>query len=73
MIYLIGTALAAIGAEIWSIVTGYRRTSRGPKDRAQQRSGTGHFLVLAGPDRCRCGSVWPCLDSVPSDRLTRQI
>lgn len=44
-----------------------------PKDPAQRRGGTGHFLVLVGPDRCRCGNEWPCMDSVAADRLTRQI
>lgn len=69
MIYLIGAAFAAVGAEIWSLVAGYRhRTPRAPKDRAQRRGGTGHFLVLVGPDRCRCGASWPCMDSVPADR-----
>lgn len=68
MIYLIGAAFAAIGAEIWNIVAGHRQTPRTPKDRAQRRGGTGHFLVLVGPDRCRCGANWPCVDSVPADR-----
>lgn len=49
------------------------RLPRRPQDRAQRRGGTGHFLVLVGPDRCRCGAIWPCLDSVPADRLTRRV
>lgn len=53
----------------------YAAVTRAPKvkDRAQRRGGTGHFLVLVGPDRCRCGASWPCMDSVAADRLTRQI
>lgn len=70
MIYLIGAAFGALAAEIMNILDVRRRTTHGPKDRAQRRSGTGHFLVLTGPDRCRCGADWPCLDSVPADRRT---
>lgn len=73
MIYLIGAAFGALAAEIMNILDVRRRMTHGPKDRAQCRGGTGHFFVLTGPDRCRCGSDWPCIDSVAADRLTRQI
>lgn len=73
MIYLINLAIAAVAAEIAEALYGRRRTPYKPKDRAQRRGGTGHFLVLVGPDRCRCGASWPCVDSVAADRLTRQI
>lgn len=68
MMWLIGAAIGALAAEVLNFLD--RRTP-GPRDRAQQRGGTGHFLVLIGPDRCRCGNEWPCLDSVAADRRSR--
>jgi hypothetical protein len=67
--------LMLVASVTTSVVVWLRRPWRRqvPKDRAQRTGGTGHFLVLVGPDRCRCGNEWPCLDSVPADRLTRQL
>jgi hypothetical protein len=28
------------------------------------------YVSMEGPERCYCGELWPCLDSVPADRRT---